>query len=96
MIISSSDENGVCYFETKNLDGESALKPRMAINTYQKSIQDESDVINIKDNLEVDLPNEHIYNLEGYLYYTKENNKKGFFSIDNTLLRVIILILILI
>jgi magnesium-transporting ATPase (P-type) len=90
LIINSSDENGVCYLETTNLDGESALKPRQAIITYQKKIQNESDVVDIKDNLEVDLPNVNIYKVEGYLYYKNENNRKDFFSNDNILLRVII------
>ncbi len=88
LIIKSSDENGLCYLETTNLDGESALKPRQSIITYQKFIQNENDVIEIKDSLEVDLPNVHIYKVEGYLYYKNENNRKDFFSIDNILLRV--------
>jgi magnesium-transporting ATPase (P-type) len=88
LIIKSSDENGLCYLETTNLDGESALKPRQSIITYQKLIKTENDVIQIKDSLEVDLPNEHIYKVEGYLYYKNENNRKDFFSNDNILLRV--------
>ena len=95
LIIKSSDENGLCYLETTNLDGESALKPRQSIISYQKSIAMESDVSKIKDTLEVDNPNVHIYKVEGYLYYVNENNRKDFFSIDNILLRVIIIIIII-
>ena len=62
---------------------------------YQKLIQNESEVIYIKDSLEVDLPNEFIYKVEGYLYFKNEDNKKGFFSNDNILLRVINLVFIL-
>ena len=30
LILKSSDENGVCYVETKNLDGETNLKIKLA------------------------------------------------------------------
>ncbi len=88
LIIKSSDENGLCYLETTNLDGESALKPRQSVISYQKNILEESDLADINDIIEVDLPNNHIYKVEGYIYFVKENNRKEFFSIDNILLRV--------
>ncbi len=88
LVIKTSDENGICYLETTNLDGESALKPREAVIKYHKSIFREEDLIEIKDLIEVDLPNNHIYRVEGYIYFKNDNNKKQFFSIDNVLLRV--------
>lgn len=91
LVIKSSDENGLCYLETTNLDGESALKPREAIIKYHNKIHNEEDLYDITDSIEVDLPNNHIYRVEGYIYYKNENNKKQFFSIDNVLLRVIII-----
>lgn len=88
LVIKSSDDNGLCYLQTTNLDGESALKARQAINSYQKYITDEQSLSGIIDTIEVDLPNNHIYRVEGYIYLKKENNRQGFFSIDNILLRV--------
>lgn len=85
LIIKSSDENGLCYLETTNLDGESALKPRQAVISYQKLIKEQKDIIENKDYLEVDLPNDQIYKVEGTLFF--ENDKKNFFSNDNILLR---------
>lgn len=89
LIIKSTDDHGFCYMETTNLDGESALKPRQAIVIYQKSIFYEENLASITDAIEVDLPNNHIYRVDGYVYFKSEDNKKGFFSIDNILLRVI-------
>lgn len=89
IVIKSSDENGLCYLETTNLDGESALKPRQAIINYHKKIQKEQYLAEINDSIEVDLPNNHIYKVEGYIFLKSEDNKKNFFSIDNVLLRVI-------
>lgn len=88
LIIKSSDDNGLCYLETTNLDGESALKPRQAIVSYHKKIADETCLANINDLIEVDLPNNHIYNVDGYIYFKNENNRQEFFTVDNTLLRV--------
>ena len=34
LIIKSSNENGFCYLKTSNLDGETNLKPREAINRF--------------------------------------------------------------
>ena len=88
LIIKSSDDNGLCYLETTNLDGESALKPRQAILTYHKVIKNEEDLFHINDTIEVDLPNNHIYRVEGKIYYINEIDKFEFFSIENILLRV--------
>lgn len=88
IVMKSSDDNGLCYLETTNLDGESALKPRQAIINYHKKIKNEEDLAEVSDSIEVDLPNNHIYKVEGFVYYRNEDNRKDFFSIDNVLLRV--------
>ena len=89
LVIKSSDDNGICYLETTNLDGESALKPRQAIVSYHKKINKEEDLAEVFDAIEVDLPNNHIYKVEGSIYFKREGKRKEFFSIDNVLLRVI-------
>ena len=88
IVMKSIDDHGLCYLETTNLDGESALKPRQAITHYQKMIHNEENLAEISDSVEVDRPNNHIYKVEGYIYFRHEDNKKYFFSIDNVLLRV--------
>lgn len=95
LIIKSSEDNGICYLETTNLDGESALKPRQALIIYHKNIKEEKNLVNINDMIEVDVPNNHIYKVEGSIYFKKEVIEKQFFSIDNVLLRVNIIFIIL-
>ncbi len=89
LVIKSSEDTGLCYLETTNLDGESALKPRQAIVIYHRKIKDEKCLDEIIDMVEIDLPNNHIYKVEGSVYFKKEEKEKEFFSIDNVLLRVI-------
>jgi len=90
IVMKSSDDNGLCYLETTNLDGESALKPRQGIISYHKKIQNEKDLAAVSDTIEVDLPNNNIYKVEGFVYFKQEDDGKIFFCIDNVLLRVII------
>ena len=84
LIIKSSNENGFCYLKTSNLDGETNLKPREAINFYHNSINKESD-LNILGSIEIDKPNKNIYSIEGCI--TKENSDKIYFNESNCLLR---------
>jgi phospholipid-translocating ATPase len=43
VVLSTSDSDGLCYLETKNLDGETNLKPRKALNATSR-ILSEGDV----------------------------------------------------
>lgn len=39
LILSTSEPNGICYIETKNLDGETNLKPKNANKDIGKIFQ---------------------------------------------------------
>jgi phospholipid-translocating ATPase len=41
VVLSTSDPDGVCYLETKNLDGETNLKPRRAVNATSRILSEE-------------------------------------------------------
>ena len=95
LVIKSSHENGFCYLQTSNLDGETTLKPREAINYSHKKITVNNDiysnVINEifdyeKDNcyIEIDQPSMNIYEIEGTIFF---KGKKHYFDIKNCLLR---------
>ena len=96
LVIKSSNENGFCYLETSNLDGETALKPREALNITQTQIENENnevgkgiDILFSRKNYnntfaETDEPNENIYEIEGTLFI---NNEKTYFDVKNILLR---------
>ena len=89
LIFKSSSENGFCYLETTNLDGESGLKPREALRAGQSEVNKEGDIDKLFNNtsstyVEVDQPSMDIYCVEGTLFI---NGKKHYFDINNVLLR---------
>lgn len=38
LVLKTSDENGLCYIETMNLDGESNLKQREVVRGFAKKV----------------------------------------------------------
>ena len=86
LILRSSASNGFCYLQTSSLDGETGLKPREAIYKTQNFICEEKDINELKGEISVDPPNENFYSINGSLNF--ENNAY-YFSVTNTLLRVI-------
>ena len=84
LVIKSSNENGFCYLQTSNLDGETNLKPREAINYLQNSIHSEDD-LEIYGTIEIDNPNKNIYCINGCI--NQDNKDKIYFDISNCILR---------
>ena len=92
LIIKTSLENGFCYMQTTNLDGESAFKPREAIALSQKTIDINKPItfsnlltsVNENCYIEVDVPSKDIYKIEGIISF---KNKKFPFDIKNVLLK---------
>ena len=93
LVIKTSHENGFCYLQTSNLDGETTLKPREAINYSQNKISldnysnDINSIFDCENNncfIEIDQPNRNIYEAEGTIFFRSE---KFYFDIKNILLR---------
>ncbi|KAK8716088.1 hypothetical protein V6N13_043407 [Hibiscus sabdariffa] len=68
LLLSSNYEDGVCYVETMNLDGETNLNAKHALEVTSllhdtERFQDFRAVIKCED------PNEHLYSFVGTLYY---------------------------
>lgn len=92
VILSTSDPDGACYVETKNLDGETNLKVRQALHCSQKVKRardcERSDFV-----LESEPPHANLYSYSGVVRWTQANNKEGPaemaepISINNLLLR---------
>ena len=84
LIIYSSGEDGLCYLETSNLDGENALKPRKTMTLINLENYNSFDIY-------LEQPNKNIYKLDGFVIEKNENinnnDKKHFFNKDNVLLR---------
>ena len=72
ILLSSSDENGICYVETKNIDGETNLKFQEANEILHKKIKDGENLSKLKYVCVTKQPNEYIYKFEGTLYETDE------------------------
>ncbi len=89
LILKTSLENGFCYLQTSNLDGESALKPREALiktNSLIDHRKIEESISKIQGYIEIDQPNEDIHFVEGTVFL--DNTEKSAFNINNILLRV--------
>ena len=86
VLINSSADKGVCYVETKNLDGETNLKHKKAIKECFNISNNENDIIeNFQDaEIECEKENEYIYKFNGKI---KLNHKQYGLSEEQILLR---------
>jgi magnesium-transporting ATPase (P-type) len=80
LVLNASNPMGICYVETKNLDGETNLKNKQANKEVLKMAQNDEDVLKNFDNakIECEPPNEFLYKFEGKM--TMPNGKV--FSLD--------------
>ena len=65
IIVHSSDPKGVCYTETKGLDGETNLKMKNAPKLLQNKFQVPFDLKQIDGEIICEQPNNAIYKFEG-------------------------------
>lgn len=65
LILSTSDPKGVCYVETKNLDGETNLKIKSAEKELQSIFKDEAQLGHLGGFVRCEKPNNSIYKFEG-------------------------------
>jgi len=69
VILSTSDADGICYVETKNLDGETNLKVRKALKATS-NINSEEDLEHAKFMMDVEPPHANLYTFNGLLKYS--------------------------
>ncbi|TFK61578.1 phospholipid-translocating P-type ATPase [Pluteus cervinus] len=89
VVLSTSDPDGMCYLETKNLDGETNLKPRRAVRATS-SITSEEDIVRSSFYLDSEPPHQNLYLYHGVIRYTdptSREQKQEPASIDELLLR---------
>ncbi|XP_073221222.1 probable phospholipid-transporting ATPase 8 isoform X2 [Cicer arietinum] len=71
LLLSSSYEDGVCYVETMNLDGETNLKLKQALEKTTH-LNNENSLQNFRAMVECEDPNENLYSFIGTLKYDRE------------------------
>ena len=68
VVLSTSDPDNMCYVETKNLDGETNLKPRKSVRATS-AITSEEDVERSSFILDSEPPHQNLYLYNGVLKY---------------------------
>ena len=68
LLLNSSDSNGICYIETKNIDGETNLKYRQSNNEIREILKEEKNLSDFKYVCVTKQPNEFIYQFSCTLY----------------------------
>jgi len=74
VILSTSDPDGACYVETKNLDGETNLKVRHALRSGRK-IKHARDCERVQFTIESEAPQPNLYQYSGVTRWTQYNSK---------------------
>lgn len=79
IVLSTSDNDGACYVETKNLDGETNLKVRQAVRCGN-GIKHSRDCEKISFLVESEAPHPNLYSYSGVLRWSQLTNKHDFNS----------------
>lgn len=92
VILNTSDPDGGCYVETKNLDGETNLKIKQALKCSSNYLKRVNDLDRCKFWLESEGPKGNLYSYEGNVRYYVNGDPEGETSnepvtINNLLLR---------
>lgn len=80
LLLSSSNENNICYIETKNIDGEANLKIR---HNNIKGYRDITSLRKKKLKIEIPPPNDNLYSFDAKIY-KNENNYSDYFTVNNS------------
>ncbi|KAI0777467.1 phospholipid-translocating P-type ATPase [Trametes elegans] len=89
VVLSTSDPDNMCYLETKNLDGETNLKPRKSVKATS-SITSEEDVERVSFILDSEPPHANLYLYHGVMRYkdpASGDQKQESVTINELLLR---------
>ncbi|KAI0051555.1 phospholipid-translocating P-type ATPase [Auriscalpium vulgare] len=89
IVLATSDPDGLCYVETKNLDGETNLKPRKAVHATSHILSEE-DVERSAFVLDSEPPHQNLYTYNGVLRYPESSTgemKAESITINEMLLR---------
>ena len=86
LLLNSSEKDGICYVETKNIDGETNLKFKQANNKLKQFSETREQLNSFSFAITTKMPNEFIYQFNGTVYNvdSKGNlkNKKDYIFVD--------------
>ena len=68
IILKTSSENNTCYIETKNLDGETNLKTKQAMEFSSEKINKLADISHLKFSVSTETPNKDLYSFHGVIH----------------------------
>ena len=71
ILLNSSGPKGICYIETKNLDGETNLKMKSAKKDLYEYFKSKNDLNHLSGELICEEPNDQIYKFEGAIQFKK-------------------------
>ena len=75
LLLTTSEESGFCYVETKNIDGETNLKSKQSNPLLKNKIQNDNDLSKLKYVCVTKPPNEYIYKFDATLYKINDQGK---------------------
>ncbi|KAM7077505.1 phospholipid-transporting ATPase IC-like [Ciconia maguari] len=84
LLLSSSEPNSLCYVETAELDGETNLKFKMALEVTHRYLQEESAMADFNGLIECEEPNNRLDKFAGTLFW---RNMSYSLDADKILLR---------
>lgn len=73
-IQNNEDELGICYVETKNLDGETSLKYKQAHKDIARNYRSDKEMNMISGKIECSPPTEYIHDFDGKYYPWQDNS----------------------
>ncbi|GAA5852544.1 hypothetical protein JCM3766R1_003525 [Sporobolomyces carnicolor] len=76
VVLATSDPDGLCFVETKNLDGETNLKPRKSLKATA-GIANEEDVEHARFWVDSEAPHANLYSYNGVLRWRSREDKPG-------------------
>jgi len=86
LMLGCSDENGVCYVETKNLDGETNLKIKNVHKEINGRFNSPDNLLHIDGQLLCEKPNGALYKFEGAAKFNFQKAKIPVYP-ENVILR---------
>lgn len=87
VLLNSSGRKGMCYIETKNLDGETNLKIKMANKEVMAYAADESALTDLAAEVKCEGPSDKIYQFDGVIKLDLASNDSVSLSYDSFMLR---------